>query len=180
LVVLLLGLRQVLPPSVRTHDDAMLRDGMLSVVDTGLFANERHHNGRIWWGRQEEGCQDLSRVTYLRHTSICLLCLPDSSLHMFKIEERQSVVDILLPLRVRALADGAPCLIHSTGQPTRHNRYLDTSLLSHFVRSQMCKSKCRSQSPLRWYSALDEPHVDTLLHHEPAAQCVSMIGKRHY
>lgn len=41
LVVLLLGLRQVLPPSVRAHDDAMLGEQRLSVLDIRLFANER-------------------------------------------------------------------------------------------------------------------------------------------
>jgi hypothetical protein len=30
---------------------------------------------------------------------------------------------------------------------------------------------------LRWHSALVQPHVDTLLHHEPAIQCVSMADK---
>ena len=41
MVVLVLGLRQVLPPSVRAHDDAILGSEMLSVIDIRLFANER-------------------------------------------------------------------------------------------------------------------------------------------
>ena len=105
--------------------------------------------------------------------------MPDASLHMFEIEQ-SSIVDISLPLGVRVSADSAPCLAKPARQPTQHECHLDTSLLPLSVRSQMCQSRQRCQLPLRWHSALDEPHIDTLLHHEPAAQHVSMLGKSHH